>query len=132
MASEPSEITNGNGLPPAREAIIDQAHRLHQEVAHHRDMLLREVSECRTEIAGLKAQLQIAELAASQLQSRSDAAGSVRDDAVRREAEVRAVLGAMLAIGRAFEIENQPLIREVADAKAPAAAPTGIAAGDIL
>ena len=126
----------GNGmtpeLPPAREAIIDQAHRLHQEVAHQRDMLLREVSECRTEIAGLKAQLQIAELTASQLQSRMDAAGSVRDEAVGRRAEVEAVLGSMMAIGRAFQIANEPLIKEAVHAEAPAAAPTGVATGDIL
>ena len=132
MASELGETTNGNGLPPAREAIIDQAHRLHQEVAHHRDMLLREVSECRTEIAGLKAQLQIAELTASQLQSRMDAAASVRDEAVARRASVEAVLQSIMALGRAFDIQNEPLIKEVADAEAPAVSPTGVAAGDIL
>jgi hypothetical protein len=111
--------TTGNGgtveLPPAREAVIDQAHRLHQEVAHQRDLLLRREADLMTEIAGLKAQLSVAELTASQLQSKMDITLSIRDEAVARRASVEAVLRSMLAIGRAFEIQNEPLIKEVND-----------------
>ena len=105
--------TNGNGdLPPARVAVIDQAQRIHQEVAHQRDMLLRREADLMTEIAGLKAQLSIAELTASQLQNRMDSTTAVRDEAVARKVEAETVLGSMMAIGRAYQIQNEPLVRE--------------------
>jgi chromosome segregation ATPase len=108
-----SNATNGNvELPPAREAVIDQAHRLHQEVAHQRDMLLKREAELMTEIAGLKAQLEIAELTASQLQSKMDTTTAIRDEAVARRAAVETVLSSMMALGRAFQIANEPLIKE--------------------
>lgn len=111
--------TPGNGgtveLPPAREAVIDQAHRLHQEVAHQRDLLLRREADLMTEIAGLKAQLSVAELTASQLQSKMDSTNGIRDEAVARRAELEAVLRTIQATLRAFGITNEPLIKEVND-----------------
>jgi ABC-type phosphate transport system auxiliary subunit len=111
--------TTGNGgtveLPPAREAVIDQAHRLHQEVAHQRDLLLRREADLMTEIAGLKAQLSVAELTASQLQSKMDSTNGIRDEAVARRAELEAVLRTIQATLRAFGITNEPLIKEVND-----------------
>ena len=111
--------TNGNSLPPAREAVIDQAHRLHQEVAHERDLLRLKVGDLMTEIAGLEAQLQIAELTASQLQiSDGQHICLSRDEAVARRAECEAVLRSIMSIGRAFRIDNEPLIRETTEDEA--------------
>lgn len=112
------ELDLSSPLPPAREAVIDQAHRLHQEVSHERDTLRLRVADLMTEIAGLKAQLQIAELSVSQLQNKMDSTMSIRDDAVTRRAEVETVLSAMMALGRAFQIQNEPLIKEADDAEA--------------
>ena len=91
MSDVTATPTNGD-LPPMRVAVIDQAQRLHQEVAHQRDMLLKREAELMTEVAGLKAQLGIAELTASQLQSKMDSTMTIRDEAVARRAEVEAVL----------------------------------------
>jgi len=111
-----SDVTQPNGeLPAVREAIVEQGLRISQETAAERDMLRRREADLMTEIAGLKAQLSIAELTASQLQSKMDAANAVRDEAVVRRAEVETVLSAMMALGRAFQIQNEPLIKEVKD-----------------
>ena len=114
LASHQPSAGNGD-LPAAREAVIEQAHRLHQEVAHERDTLRIRVAELSTKISGLEAQLAIAELEASQQRSRTETAMTVRDEAVARRASVEAVLSSMLAIGRAFEIQNEPLVRPSAN-----------------
>lgn len=101
-----------NGLPPAREAIIDQAHRLHQEVAHERDQLRLKVADLQTEIAGLEAQLKIAELAVSQCQNKAESALSVRDDAVAERAVYETLFISLQAQLRAFRIPAAPLIKE--------------------
>ena len=112
MTSE--TITNGD-LPAVREAIVEQGLRISQETAAERDALRLRVADLMTEIAGLKAQLEIAELTASQLQSKMDSTMAIRDEAVVRRAEVETVLSAMMALGRAFQIVNEPLIKEVED-----------------
>jgi len=112
-----SGAPNGD-LPPVREALVAQAERVHQEILHERDLLRRSLSDAETAIAGLKAQLQIAELTASQLQNRMDSTMAVRDEAVARRAAVEAILASMMAIGRAFQIENTPLVREIAEDEA--------------
>ena len=125
MSSEP---TNGD-LPAAREAIIEQAQRVHQEVSHQRDMLIKREGELMVEVAGLKAQLSVAELSASQMQSKADSAMSVRDEAVARRAEVETVLKSVMALLRTFQIDNVPLIKEVADEIIPPPARTSPATG---
>jgi hypothetical protein len=113
-----SDVTSTNGeLPPAREAIVEQGLRISQEVAAERDSLRLLLSERDTTIAGLKAQLEIAELAMSQMGNRTADMMAARDEAVARRAEVETVLGSMMAIGRAFRIANEPLIKEVEDAE---------------
>ena len=132
MAS--SDTSTGNGLPPERQqmaenSIAEYVTQYHQ-VAAQRDELMKENTGLKTRVAELKAMLEVAELAVSQMESKLDVAGSVRDEAVRRKAEIMAVLGAMLAIGRAFEIENEPLIRDKPDAEIAPSAPTGVAVVD--
>jgi len=106
-------MTEENGLPPVREDIITQAHRLHQEVAHERDMLRLRVSDLLTEISGLKAQLEIAELEASQLRSKAESALSVRDEAVAERAVYETLFISVQAQLRAFRIPAAPLIKEL-------------------
>jgi ATP/maltotriose-dependent transcriptional regulator MalT len=101
--------TNGE-LPPVRESLVAQAERVHQEMLHERDALRRLLSERDTRIAGLEAQLQIAELNVSQMQSRIESSTSITNDAVARRAQVETVLASIMALGRAFNIQNQPLI----------------------
>ena len=115
-------MTDGNGiqatqveLPPVREAIIDQAHRLHQEVAHERDTLRREVSELKSDIAGYKVMIDALQTQLAEADSRVASMTTVRDDAVRRRAEVETVLASMLALGRAFQIKSEPLITGSSD-----------------
>ena len=109
-----SDVTNGD-LPPAREAVIEQAHRLHQEVAHERDELRKRVAELMTEIAGLKAQLQIAELNVAQLENKAASAMATKDEAVARQVNVESVLRSIMALGRAFNVQNEPLIKETSE-----------------
>ena len=115
-------MTTGNGqlaeqqeLPPPREAIVEQGLRIQQETAAERDHLRREVSGLRSDIAGFKVAIEALQAQLADADSRVASMTMVRDEAVRRRAEVEAVLGSMLAIGRAFEIESQPLIRERRD-----------------
>ena len=119
-------MANGNGrtareqeeyadLPPPREAIVEQGLRIQQETAAERDMLRREVSGLRSDISGFKVAIEALQAQLADADSRVQSMTMVRDEAVRRQAEVEAVLGSMLAIGRAFEIQSQPLIRERRD-----------------
>lgn len=107
-------MTNGNGtyedLPPAREAVVEQGLRIQQATAAERDRLERLLAERDTRIAELKAMLEVAEVAVTQLESRVASSTLVRDEAVARRAEVETVLASMLALGRAFSIQSNPLI----------------------
>jgi septal ring factor EnvC (AmiA/AmiB activator) len=104
-------ITNGMDLPAPREAVIEQAHRVHQEVCHERDELRKLVSELRTEIAGLKAMLNVSELQNTNLESRINTAMLVRDDKVAEAEQSKAVLRSIAAQLRAFNVEAEPLVR---------------------
>ena len=115
--AEATASPNGD-LPPIREALVAQAERVHQEILHERDTLRARLLDADTAIAGLKAQLSVAELTASQLQNRMDSTMAVRDEAVARRAAVEAILASMMAIGRAFQIENTPLVRETTEEEA--------------
>ena len=119
-------MANGNGhtarehderadLPPPREAIVEQGLRIQQETAAERDLLRREVSGLKSDMAGFKVAIEALQAQLADADSRVQSMTMVRDEAVRRQAEVEAVLGSMLAIGRAFEIQSQPLIRERSD-----------------
>jgi len=102
--------TNGNGLPPTREAIIEQGLRIQQETAAERDELRREVAQLRSDIAAHKVAIEAMTVQLTQADSRVEAMTLTRDDAVRRRAEVETVLASMLALGRAFSIKHQPHI----------------------
>jgi hypothetical protein len=97
---------NGNSipveLPPAREAVIEQAQRVYQEVAHERDQLLRKVGELQSDIAGYKVavEAQASQLAA--MESRVAEMTLVRDQAVMQWAEVRTVLNSIMVIGQPY------------------------------
>ncbi len=126
-------MTTGNGmqeqgstaLPVPREAIVEQGLRIQQETAAERDALRREVSGLRSDIAGYKVMVEALQSQVSDADSRVQTMTLVRDEAVARRASVEAVLRSMLAIGRAFTIENEPMIRELGNAEdnrqAPAA-----------
>ena len=113
-------MTNGNGLtqalpptqglPPAREAVVEQGLRIQQATAAERDRLIDMLSQRDTEIASLKAMLDVAELSVTTMESRVLTATLTRDEAVARRAEVETVLASMLALGRAFQIKSTPLI----------------------
>ena len=104
-------IANGN-LPPIREGLVAQAERIHQEIMHERDELRKLVGELRTEIAGLKAVINVAELHNTQLESRANTAMLVRDQKVSEAEQSKAVLRSIAAQLRAFDIEAEPLVRE--------------------
>jgi hypothetical protein len=91
-----------NPLPAAREAVIEQAQRIHQEVAHERDQLLRKVAELQSDIAGYKVavEAQASQLAA--MESRVQEMTLVRDQAVMQWAEVRTVLNSIMVIGQPY------------------------------
>ena len=110
-------MANGNGhtareqderadLPPPREAIVEQGLRIQQETAAERDLLRREVSGLKSDMAGFKVAIEALQAQLADADSRVQSMTMVRDEAV---------LGSMLAIGRAFEIQSQPLIRERSD-----------------
>lgn len=120
-----------NGLPPAREAIIDQAHRLHQEVAHERDMLRLHIADLQTKIAGLEAQLKLLELEASQHRNKAESALSVRDDAVAERAVYETLFISLQAQLRAFRIPAAPLIKERNDEEAVDSAGSPVNYGDV-
>jgi len=115
MASDVTTAPTNGELPAVRESLVAQAERVHQEILHDRDTIRRLLSERDTTISGLKAQLEVAELAMSQMANRTADMMAARDEAVARRAEVETVLGSMMAIGRAFRIQNEPLIKEVND-----------------
>ena len=104
-------------LPPAREAIIDQAQRIHQEVAHERDMLRRELAEAQTSIAGYKVALEAHASNDAQRDSRMAELQAERDGAVARRVQVETVVESLNAILRAFMIEHTPLVRTTEEAR---------------
>jgi len=98
------------GLPPAREAVVEQGLRIQQETAAERDMLRREAAGLRNDIAGYKVAVEALQAQLAEADSRVASSTAVRDEAVRRAAEVETVLASMLALGRAFTIKHQPHI----------------------
>ena len=102
-------------LPPPREAIVEQGIRIQQETAAERDLLRREVQQLKADIAGYKVAIEAQQAQLAEADSRVATMTLVRDEAVGRRAEVEAVLRSMLAIGRAFSIENEPLIKRTDD-----------------
>jgi hypothetical protein len=114
-------MTNGNGqaiadlqkaagLPPTREAVVEQGLRIQQETAAERDELRRMLAQRDSDIAAYKVAVEAMSAQLAQADSRVEAATLTRDDAVRRAAEVETVLASMLALGRAFSIKHQPHI----------------------
>jgi len=108
-----TDVGNNGTLPPAREAVIDQAHRLHQEVAHDRDLLREEVRRLKADITGYKVALEAKDAQISDLESRMNSAYLVRDDMVAKAEQRGAVLTSIDAMLRAFEIEAAPHIRKI-------------------
>ena len=111
-------MTNGNGvtmqevagLPPTREAVVEQGLRIQQETAAANDHLRREVSGLKSDIAGYKVAIEALQSQVEQAESRARSMVMERDEAVRRQAKLETVLGSMLALGRAFQIKSEPLI----------------------
>jgi len=97
-------------LPPTREAVVEQGLRIQQETAAERDHLRREVSGLRNDITGYKVAIEALQAQLAEADSRVASSTMVRDEAVRRAAEVETVLASMLALGRAFTIKHQPHI----------------------
>jgi hypothetical protein len=98
-------------LPAAREAVIEQAQRIHQEVAHERDVLQRKLYDAEASIAGYKVATEAQASQLASMESRMQEAILKRDQEVARRAAVEAALSSMLAIGRAFQIKSEPMIR---------------------
>jgi chromosome segregation ATPase len=103
------QATNGSTLPPAREAVIEQAQRVYQEVAHERDQLLRKVGELQSDIAGYKVALEAHSSMEAQRDSRMATLQAERDMAVRQAAEVRTVLHNIMAIGQPYLHSQLPV-----------------------
>jgi chromosome segregation ATPase len=102
---------NGGNLPAEREAVIEQAQRVYQTVAHERDTLQRRLNDALSDIAGYKVAL---EAHASQQAMRDSHMASLqaeRDDAVARRASLEAVLASILAVLRTFQIEHEPMVK---------------------
>jgi len=107
-----TDVTNGKAeLPPAREAIIEQAQRIHQELSHERDTLAREVWSLKNDVAGYKVALEAHASNEAQRESRMAELQAQRDEAVARRAQVETVVESVNAILRAFLIEHTPLVR---------------------
>jgi chromosome segregation ATPase len=106
---------NGSGkstnleLPAAREAVIEQAQRVYQEVAHERDQLLRKVGELQSDIAGYKVALEAHSSMEAQRDSRMATLQAERDMAVRQCAEVRTVLHNIMTIGQPYLHSQLPV-----------------------
>jgi hypothetical protein len=113
-----TQPTNGD-LPPIREAIIEQGLRLSQEVAAERDSLRLLLAQRDTTIAGLKAQLDVAELDASRLRNRAESLMAVRDEAIAERAIFEALFISFQSLLRAFKIPGAPLIREATEDESP-------------
>ena len=113
---------NGGELPPAREAIIDQAQRVHQEVAHERDLLRREVADLKIDLAASKVVTEATKAQAEQAVEAMQTQLALADSKVAQArieweamhdqlAVYRVLFQSFGALWRAFEIEHAPLIR---------------------
>jgi hypothetical protein len=97
-------------LPQPREAIVEQGLRIQQETAAERDLLRREVSGLKSDIAGYKVAIEALQAQLAEADSRMASMTLVRDEAVSRRAEVETVLASIMALGRAFSIKSNPII----------------------
>jgi mannose-1-phosphate guanylyltransferase len=121
MTDTTTTPTNGNGNPlsPARAAIVEQGNRIHQEVAHERDLLRDEVMRLKSDIAGYKIALEAKDAQITEVESRMQSAYAVRDEAVFKAAKHETANAAALAVLRVAEVENAPLIKEIPDDDRP-------------
>ena len=107
---EIADLQKAAGLPPTREAVVEQGLRIQQETAAERDLLRREAAGLKADIGGYKVMVEALQSQVEHAESRAQSMVLERDEAVRRQAEVETVLASMLALGRAFQIKSAPLI----------------------
>jgi hypothetical protein len=109
--------TNGNG---------DQQARREQEFAQwlakqstEREEATTEALRLKAESTGLKVTIDALEAQLAHETSKTQSAMLVRDEAVARRAELEAVLKSVQSVLRAFQIQNEPLVREIPEAESP-------------
>ena len=108
--------TNGNDELARRQ---DEYAKFLAKQTLDRDEAVAEAMRLKAEATGLKVTIDALEAQLANAQSKTKTAELIRDEAVARRAAVEAVLGSMMAIGRAFQIQNEPLVREIPEAESP-------------
>jgi len=103
---------NGSELPASRQAAVEQGLATFHEIAAERDALRDEVRQLKSNEAGYKVALEAKDAQMADMESRVNTMTIVRDQAVARYVEVQTVLEAIMALGRAFQIQNAPLVRQ--------------------
>lgn len=98
-----------------QDTIVEQGLRIQRDTTAERDALRREVSGLKNDIAGYKVAIEAMQTQLADADSRMQTMTVVRDEAVRRQAEVETVLASMLALGRAFSIKSKPHITGTGD-----------------
>ena len=109
-------------LPEERKAAVAAAVDYHQtsyQLALTKiDDLQKELLSHKGDIAGYKVALEAKDAQLNDERSHRQTAMLVRDQAVAEAEKYRTICGAMLAVLRAHEIENGPLIRNAAGSNA--------------
>ena len=91
---------------------MEQGLATFHETAAERDALRDEVTASKATSPRTSVALEAKDAQMADMESRVNTMMLERDEAVARRAEVETVLGSMMALGRAFQIENAPLVRE--------------------
>ena len=108
--------TNGNGEQARREQ--EFASWLAKQ-STERDESVAESARVKAENVGLRVTIEALQAQLSDADSKAQTAMLLRDDAVARRAAVETVLASMMALGRAFQIQNEPLVREIPEDEVP-------------
>jgi uncharacterized protein YhaN len=106
-----TEKANGNDLPASRQAAVEQGLALYHETAADRDALREQVRQMQSQIAAYKVALEAKDAQTADMESRVNTMMIVRDEAVSRRVEVETILETIMAVGRAFQIQNAPLVK---------------------
>lgn len=109
-------MNDGNGKQPElterRKAAVEHGLTQYQQLADERDKLEAETRELRTQIAGYKVAAEADNSRILQLESRANSMVLERDQAIADLAVYQALFVSIKAQLRAFNVPNEPLIRD--------------------
>jgi chromosome segregation ATPase len=111
MASKQQLMETPDDLPENRKAAVAHGLAQYQRLAAQADEMADEIARLKVEMAGLKVVCEAQRSQLNESESRLQSAYAVRDQAVDQRAVYESLFTSLLAMLRAHNVPNAPLVR---------------------